>query len=141
MTDDVQRDEFLAARARYAMLTTLRRDGTPTTLPVWFDWDGVTVSMFCAVNSSKLIRIDRDPRISVLVTNGVDEPEYWVAFDGRARVESAGGFELAEALADRYWDMSDPQRVQMLDEWRKYGDVGLRKITLEPSTIRTYAGD
>jgi len=141
MTTDDDRDDFLGGRARYAMLSTLRADGSPVTVPVWFAWDGQIVSMFSAITSTKLTRIERDPRVSVLVSNEVDEPEYWVSFDGQVRIEESGGFELAEQLAGRYWDLSDPERVHTLELWRSFADVGFRRLVLEPSRIRTYQPD
>ena len=141
MSDKNDRDDFLARRTRFAMLSTLRKDGSPITVPVWFQWDGELVSMFCAVDSAKLSRIKRDPRISVLVANEVDEPEYWVSFAGDATVEENGGFELAEQLAGRYWDLSDPQRVETLELWRSFRDLGFRKVILNPKRILTYQTD
>jgi len=141
MTRTEDRDDFLAGRTRFAMLSSLRMDGSPITVPVWFRWDGQRVSMFCAVNSVKLTRIERDPRISVLVANEVDEPENWVAFDGEARIEDDGGFELAEQLAGDYWDLTDPERAETLEMWRAFKDVGFRKVVLEPSRIRSHQPD
>jgi PPOX class probable F420-dependent enzyme len=128
---------FLSARARLAMLTTLRRDGSPTTVPVWFDWDGTELSIFCEAASSKLDRIRRDPRITVTVANDVDEPEYWVAFDGVARIEAGGGLDLAERLAPHYWDLSDPDRAAALEGWRTAGDEAMAKVVLRPDRVRT----
>ncbi len=137
MTSDA--DQFLARRPRYAMLTTLRGDGSPTTVPVWFEWNGRVVAMFCGATSTKLVRLRRDPRVTVLVGNEVDEPEYWVAFDGEARIGESGGSELAQRLAPRYWDLEDPQRAATLGQWTAAGDAGFRLITLEPEVIRTYS--
>lgn len=135
------RDEFLARRARFAMLATLRADGSPITVPVWFDWDGTELSMFCAVNSAKLTRIERDPRASVLIANDVDEPEYWVSMDGTVRIEKKGGFELAERLAPRYWDLDDSERAETLEMWRTFADVGFRRLALTPTKVREYQPD
>lgn len=129
--------DFLSARARLAMLTTLRRDGSPTTVPVWFEWDGTELSIFCEATSSKLDRIRRDPRIGVTVANDVDEPEYWVAFDGVAQIEYGGGLALAERLAPRYWDLSDPGRAEALAGWQAAGDDALARIVLRPASIRS----
>jgi len=141
VTDDRARQDFLDRRARFAMLSTLRADGSPVTVPVWFEWDGIDVSMFCAVNSAKLSRLERDPRAGVLVANDVDEPEFWVSFEGEARIDQSGGFELAERLAGRYWDLDDPGRAETLEQWRAFREGGFRKIVLTPSKIREYQGD
>ena len=43
---DAERDAFLSGR-RYGILTTLRADGAPVSVPVWYEWDGAALRMFC----------------------------------------------------------------------------------------------
>jgi PPOX class probable F420-dependent enzyme len=135
INDDESRDLFLST-PRLAVLMTNRREGTPIGVPVWFEWDGSTVRMFAASTSPKVRRLRRDPRASVLVTNRLDEGECWVAFDGQVSISDTGGFELAERLAPRYWDLEDPERRDMLELWRKAQAV-LSLLTLKPTLIRT----
>lgn len=131
--------EFLAARPRMAMLSSLRSDGRPLTVPVWFDWDGSAVRMFAAADSPKVSRVQRDPRVSVVVANEHDEPEFWVAFDGDARIEAHGGLELAARLAARYWDLDQPAQAAALEAWQEAGEDAFRLIVLDDPRIRTYA--
>jgi PPOX class probable F420-dependent enzyme len=132
-----KRENFLA-KTRYGYLTTLRRDGSPLTVPVWFEWDGAVVRIFTGKASTKVKRIRRDPRVTLLVTNRLAEKEAWVAFDGPATIELEGGFELAERLAHRYWDMSDAEHKETVAGWRAKAD-SLCVIALRPERIRTYA--
>ena len=133
--DEASRDRFLST-PRFAMLATNRREGTPITVPVWFEWDGSVVRMFAAANSPKVRRLRNDPRASILVTNHLDEGECWVAFDGEVSISDSGGFELAERLAPKYWDLEDPERRDMLELWRQGKDFTCL-LTLKPSKIRT----
>jgi len=135
LKDEESRERFLST-PRFAILATNRREGTPITVPVWFEWDGRVVRMFAANTSPKVRRLRNDPRASVLVTNRLDEGECWVAFDGVVNIGDTGGFDLAERLAPRYWDLEDPERRDMLELWRKAKDV-LSLLTLEPTEIRT----
>jgi PPOX class probable F420-dependent enzyme len=135
--NDEKRQNFLA-KTRYGYLTTLRREGSPLTVPVWFEWDGEVVRIFTGKSSAKVRHIQNDPRVTVLVANHLDEPEAWVAFDGTAAIEPEGGFELAERLAHKYWDLSDPERKAVLESWRAGADT-LCVIALRPERIRTYA--
>ena len=135
INDDESRDLFLST-PRLAVLMTNRREGTPIGVPVWFEWDGSVVRMFAASTSPKVRRLRRDPRASVLVTNRLDEGECWVAFDGQVSIIDTGGFELAERLAPRYWDLEDPERRDMLELWRQAQAV-LSLLTLKPTLIRT----
>ena len=129
------RDEFLAT-PRTAVLLTNRREGTPMGVPVWFGWDGTVVRMFAGNYTPKVKRLRRDPRASLVVANNIDEEERWVAFDGHVTISDTGGFELAERLAPRYWDLSDPKKREMLDLWRSGRDA-ICLLTLTPTKIRT----
>ena len=94
---DADREAFLAVN-RYGILSTLRSDGSPIAIPVWFDWDGSSVKMFTNAGSPKLRRLANDARASVLVTNHIDEKEKWVAFDGTVAVSDEGdGVRMAAA--------------------------------------------
>ncbi len=134
---DAEREAFLTVN-RYGILSTLREDGSPIAIPVWFDWDGSSVKMFTNDGSPKLRRLANDARASVLVANNVDEKEKWVAFDGSVTVSDKGGFELAEKLARRYWDLEDPTRAAALESWRAVAS-GWRLLELVPDRVRSYA--
>ena len=134
--DDVASRERFLERTRLGVLVTNRREGTPIGVPVWFEWDGSVVRMFAASTSPKLRRLRNDPRASLLVTNHLDEGESWVAFDGEVSISESGGFELAERLAPRYWDLDDPERSATLELWRQARDH-LSLLVLTPKRIRT----
>jgi PPOX class probable F420-dependent enzyme len=133
-----ERDAFLA-KPRLGILSTLRNDGSPVAVPVWFEWDGATIRAFSSVTSGKAKRIERDPRASLVAVNNLDEPEAWVAFDGRVSISSDGAFELAERLAHRYWDMTTDGHKASLESWRKSAEH-LRVLELVPDRIRTSKG-
>ena len=133
---DEERERFLS-EPRYGILNTLRSDGWPIGVPVWFDWNGETARIFTSVVSPKMKRLERDPRASLLVVNEPSEKESWVAFDGEVTIVDEGGLELAEELASRYWDLSDPSRQETLELWRKAA-AALRVLELRPDRIRSY---
>jgi len=133
--NEEERERFLSA-PRYGILNTLRSDGSPIGVPVWFDWNGQTVRIFTGVLSPKIKRIQGDPRASLLVVNHPTEPESWVSFDGSISIHEEGGLELAEELAPRYWDLSDPSRQETLELWRKAG-AAMRLLELRPERIRS----
>jgi PPOX class probable F420-dependent enzyme len=136
--NDTERDAWLAQR-RYGILTTLRRDGAPVSIPVWYEWDGETLRMFAYHASAKLMRLGRDPRASVLVVNHPDEPENWVAFDGRITIKDEGGLELAERVFDRYYPPGDGRR-SALESWRQMKD-DWRLLEVKPDAIRVHKED
>jgi PPOX class probable F420-dependent enzyme len=138
MTDS-QRDEFLH-EARIAVLSTISAEGTPVSIPIWFEWDGKHVRVFTGINSPKIRRIEANPAASLLVANPTGEPEAWVLIEGAISVQVEGGFALAERLALRYWSLSDPAHIKAVDEWREAADT-LRVLDLSPTRIRSYLTD
>ena len=128
-------DVTFLAEPRIGILISSRTDGRPLGVPVWFDWNGATVEMFSAADAPKTRRLLRAPFASLLVTNRVGEPERWLAFDGTVEVRSDGGFDLAERLAARYWDLGQPAHAETLDQWRAHRDLFCR-LTLTPERIR-----
>ncbi|MDA1330473.1 MAG: pyridoxamine 5'-phosphate oxidase family protein [Chloroflexi bacterium] len=136
MMDEKTRETFLA-ETRYACLTTQGSDGTPYTVPVWFEWDGTVVRFFTSISSPKIRRIRQNPRISLLMVNHLSEREAWVTFTGKATIHTAGGIALAERLAAKYWDLSDPNKRQTVESWRSAAD-NLCVVELVPDSIRTH---
>ena len=133
MTPEFQ-DKFLS-QAHYGILTTLKKDGSPISEPVWFDWDGKAVRIFTGVKSAKIKRIRRDARVTFLVANHPDEEDACVAFDGLAEIHP-GDAELLERISAKYWDMSDPERRATVDSW--ISDLSeLCMIELAPTQIRS----
>ena len=131
---EAEREAFLAV-PRLGMLSTLRTDGSPVTVPVWFEWDGKALRVFAGAGSGKISRLQRDPRASLLVPNSMGERESWVAFDGEFTITTEGAFALAERLAHRYWEMTRPEYRAMVDTWRA-GEAELRVLTMMPRRIR-----
>jgi PPOX class probable F420-dependent enzyme len=78
--------------AHTGILTTLRRDGRPIALPVWFVVDDHTVAMSTPAGTKKLARVRHDPRASFLVEFG----QRWVEL--RA-VHLTGRVEIVENAA------------------------------------------
>ncbi len=135
MAEDYK-EEFLK-KTRYGYLTTLTKSGAPKTVPIWFDWDEHAVRIFSVVGTVKLKRIENDPRVTVLVASDMDEHEAWVSFDGHAEIRSDGAIELVEKLADRYWDLSDPEKRETIERWKTMPEI-FRVIEIVPTKIRTY---
>ena len=133
---DEAREAFLA-ETRLGVLSTLRDDGAPISVPVWFEWDGSHARMFTTASSRKVERLAQDARASLLVAARIDEPEAWVAIDGRIEIREEGAGDLAVRLAGRYWDLDDPDKRATVDTWRRAAAV-LRLLELTPTAIRSY---
>ncbi|MCH8066861.1 MAG: TIGR03618 family F420-dependent PPOX class oxidoreductase [Chloroflexi bacterium] len=133
---DEARETFLA-ETRLGVLSTLREDGAPISVPVWFEWDGHHARMFTTASSRKVARLARDARASLLVAARIDEPEAWVAIDGRIDIMEEGAGDLAERLAAKYWDLDDPDKRATVETWRRAA-AALRVLELIPTAVRSY---
>ncbi len=129
-----QRDAFLQG-ARIATLVTLYADGSPTAVPVWFEWDGSRARVFTSRDAEKLRRIRSDPRVCLSVAEPAGVPEAWVTIEGTAAIEE-GGMEVARRLAPRYYPPDKAARA--LRTWERTADQWV-VITITPARIRSVA--
>jgi PPOX class probable F420-dependent enzyme len=121
-------------RAHTGVLTTLRRDGVPISLPVWFVALDRRLYVSGPAHTRKFARIAHDPRVSFLVESG----ERWVDLlgihlTGTARVvdDAALAERVAAALAAKY----DPFRLprdEMPDATRTRYETATTTIEIVP---------
>ena len=136
LTDNDRR--FLVEVPRLGLLTVdPPPDSWPAPVPVWFDCTDTGVELFSLRGTPKLEAIERRPYASLMAVNHLDEPEAWVSVAGPAQVEPGGAFELAERLAPRYWDLSDPAWARTLASWGRDPDQFVR-ISITAEVVRRY---
>jgi PPOX class probable F420-dependent enzyme len=122
LTDDEAWAAMTAAHT--GILTTLRADGRPITLPTWFVVVDRTVCLRTPARSKKVTRVRRDPRASFLVERG----EQWSSLFG---VHVSGHVETVT-------DEAELATVHTaLDE--KYRDYRQATETLPESARQLYA--
>lgn len=81
------------ATAHTGIFTTLRRDGMPIALPVWFVALDRTICLAAPSRTKKIARLRHDPRASFLVESG----EKWVELEA---VHLTGRCELLDLERD-----------------------------------------
>jgi PPOX class probable F420-dependent enzyme len=88
--------------AHTGILTTLRRDGMPIALPVWFVVDDRSIALMTPAGTKKIARIRHDPRASFLVESGEQYTELrGVHLTGRVElVEDAAALSRIEAAVN-----------------------------------------
>ena len=128
-----EQDAFLK-EIRIGFLSTLNANGSPNTMPLWYDWDGDKMRMFTSRDTGKVRRLARDPRACLSVANPVGAPEDWVTVEGTVEMLDEGGRELACRLAAIYYEPEKAKRT--IDVWEKKDDWVLLELT--PTRIRTY---
>ncbi|MGE0827648.1 MAG: PPOX class F420-dependent oxidoreductase [Candidatus Binatia bacterium] len=87
--------QFLRSPVRTGKLATVRQDGRPLIVPVWYDLEGETLVFMTAPDSMKARNMHRDPRISLCVDDEVT-PFAYVEVEGTVVM-------LADADQARYW--------------------------------------
>jgi PPOX class probable F420-dependent enzyme len=105
--------EVLAA-SHTGILTTLRRDGFPVALPVWFVVEDRVIYVAGPAVTRKFQRVRHDPRASFLVESG----ERWaelraVQVTGRAQVVDDPDWDHIDALLDAKYKAARTPREQM----------------------------
>ena len=93
-------DEFLA-QPNPAVVATLRRDGSPHTVPTWYDWEDGRVLLNMEVTRLRLTHLQRDPRVALTALG-----ESWyrhVSLLGRvASIADDSALADIDRLAQRY---------------------------------------
>lgn len=73
-------------------LATVRPDGRPHLVPVWFFWDGTSVLIFSQPNQQKLRNIAHNPRV-MLALETQDQGDDVVTLEGMAELVPEGTFD------------------------------------------------
>ncbi|CRK51106.1 conserved hypothetical protein [Rhodococcus sp. RD6.2] len=90
------------AAAKYVLLTTFRKDGTPVSTPLWAALDGDRLLMWTVTDSWKVKRIRRNPRVTVAACDVRGNPK-GPAVEATAEILDVAGTDLArDAIAKRY---------------------------------------
>ncbi len=82
--------------------TTLMPDGAPQMTQTWVDTDGERVVINTVQGFQKVKNVERDPRVTVCVTDPSRPHSYYEVRGRVVKVTTEGGAEHIEALAQRY---------------------------------------
>ena len=96
-TDAGRRAERRLREERIAWLTTVRSDGQPQSVPVWFLWDGERFLIYSQPGRQKLRNIGRNPRVG-LHLNSNDRGGDVVRAEGTAEI--LDGFPPATGVGE-----------------------------------------
>ena len=110
---DAERREFLTTGTRTGKLATVRADGSPHVVPIWFVLDDDTLVFTVDANSIKAKALRRDPRVSVCVDDEVP-PYAFVLVEGTATI-------LDEAEDKLHWTTRIGGRYMGTDRAEEFG--------------------
>ena len=116
------------------MFTSLRRDGVPITLPIWFVVLDRRIYVSGPASAKRVARVRRDPRVSFLVESGQRWAELRaVHLTGRARVVTeADVLARVAAALDAKYARFRTQRTAMPGATRAHYEVALATIEIVP---------
>src|SRR5262249_19765720 len=120
MTEDQIWDEIINAHT--GILTTLRRDGNPIALPLWFVC--LDRKIYAQSRGKKLARIAHDSRASFLVESGYR----WAELKAVHLIGTAAIVDLDDGLSDRF-------RAEMA---RKYASARSAPTDMPKETANHY---
>lgn len=83
-----ERDAHVDKRLRsdsIIWLTTVRSDGRPHTIPVWFLWDGSTFLIFSQPDNLKIRNLRNNPNVTLALDNTDDGGDV-IAAEGKAEL-------------------------------------------------------
>ncbi|GHO49592.1 TIGR03667 family PPOX class F420-dependent oxidoreductase [Ktedonospora formicarum] len=87
---------------KMAWLTTVRPDGRPHTVPVWFLWEGATLLIWSKPHTRKIANLCQNPSVTLALDdtqNGFDV----VVLEGTAKLLGKGeGSEAVRAYGEKY---------------------------------------
>ena len=130
-------DNFLS-QTMIGFLSTLNQDGSPNTMPLWYEWDGERILMFSGADAAKIRRLRRDPRAALCIAEGIGVMEAWVSVEGTVECidDIQRTRDFACRLAERYYE---PDRAKKaIESWSKAEGIALLDLT--PSRIRSIWG-
>ncbi len=92
-----------SARAELMMwLSTVRPDGRPHLVPVWFLWDGRTILIFSRPNQQKLRNLQHNPNV-VIALDTAEQGDDIVIIEGKAELLDDPAVSTAlPAYAEKY---------------------------------------
>ena len=85
-TEVGKRAEARLKEEKIAWMTTVRSDGQPQTVPVWFLWDDEGFLIYSQPNRQKLRNITRNPRVG-LNLNSNEQGNDVVRLEGTASID------------------------------------------------------
>jgi PPOX class probable F420-dependent enzyme len=110
-------------------LTTVRPDGQPQSVPVWFLWDGETFLIYSQPGQQKLKNISRNPRVGLHLNSNAR---------GGDVVRAEGMAEVVEGVPPAI-----PQAARRLADGRRRHAARSERSTDHPERLRvgTHGGD
>lgn len=127
-------DEFLQTFGLVGSLATLRADGSPHVVPIWYRWDGASVIVWSGPTIGWVKGLKNDPRVAFTAYEN-DIPSRAVYIRGTARLHEAPMMELRDELRAITARYVPAERLEaQVREYEHDGNAVI--ITITPDHIR-----
>jgi PPOX class probable F420-dependent enzyme len=114
-----------------AVVTTLRKDGTPHSTVIWIDELDGDLLFNTAEGRAKPRELREDPRVSVTMVDPSDMYR-WISVTGRAELTTEGARETIDKLSKKYLGK---------DEYPWYQGEQRVDVRIKPEKVDTYGLD
>ena len=115
-------------------LATVRPDGRPHLVPVWFLWDGETILIFSQPNNQKIHNLRANPAVT-LALEAANEGEDVAILEGRARLVSSDDIQ---ASAPAYVAKYEAGMAELGMTWETMSASYSQPIRVTPSRLITW---
>jgi PPOX class probable F420-dependent enzyme len=116
-------------------LSTVRPDGRPHLVPVWFLWDGATILIF-SKSDQKIKNLHNNPQVMVAL-EAADEGEDIVMIEGVAELSTGDVTPELPAYTEKYAVLMP----QIKTSGAQMAAVYTQVIRITPTRLRAWGGD
>jgi PPOX class probable F420-dependent enzyme len=118
MTDG-ELNEFLNRPGLVARLSTINPDGTPHTMPIWYEWRDGEIRVSTQLIQRKVKNMQRDPRVTILIDT-CEFPYKGVMIYGVASLDHQDAMNKRISIFERYFgnrDDAESYARELANKW------------------------
>lgn len=132
--NDAERRKFLLDGTKTGKLATVRKDGSPHVVPVWYDLDGDSLVFTTGAETVKGRNIKREPRVCMAVDDQAP-PYSFVMIEGTAELSEDPEelYHWAKRIAGRYMGQAKAEAFG-----KRNSGEGEVLVRITPSKIISY---
>lgn len=131
---DTERRKFLLEGTKTGKLATVRKDGSPHVVPVWYELDGDSLVFTTGAETVKGKNLKRDPRVCLAVDDQAP-PYSFVMIEGTAELSEDPEelYHWAVRIAGRYMGQAEAEAYG-----KRNSGEGEVLVRITPSRIISY---
>lgn len=117
-------------------LSSVRNDGRPHLVPVWFAWDGERIVAFSKPHARKIANLRDNPEVMLAV--GTPGPEFAVELiEADAELpEAPSGALMPESFAEKYRELLRRAGMTL----QRFAEIYSQPIVIRPKRFLGYGG-